>query len=71
MKNEIINIRKKKRKATGRKFGLSGRHLKRWIKAKLQIYENPTFFKKLNHYYKQLWNLKKLEKKESVMSVNL
>jgi len=54
MKNEIINIRKKKRKATGRKFGLSGRHLKRWIKAKLQIYENPIFFKKLNHYYKQL-----------------
>jgi len=54
MKDEIINIRKKKRKATGRKFGLSGKHLKRWIKAKLQINENPIFFKKLNHFYKQL-----------------
>ena len=52
--NDIKNIRKKRRKATGKKLGLSGKHLKKWIKAKLQIYEDPTFFKKLNHYYKQL-----------------
>ena len=52
--NDMKNIVKKRRKATGRKFGLSGRHLKRWIKAKLQINENPMFFKKLNHHYKQL-----------------
>ena len=44
--NHLKNIIKKRRKTTGRKFGLSGKHLKRWIKAKLQINENPTFFKK-------------------------